>query len=246
MLLSACIAFVLAGTGAADDKRFRLAVPEELAQTGFLKYLLPRFSLKHGIGIETVGDGDAAVARLVGAPPGRPVFQAPEKLWHLRLSDPAPDSALRFADWLGSEIGRRTIAAFERDGVQSFRPPEAAPVAPENRAFDGDPAHGARIAERHCARCHVVRADERLKSIGSTPSFFALRTIADWDLRFASFYDRNPHPSFTAIEGVTGPFSDQHPPPIVPLVMSLDDLQALLAYVAQLPPADLGAPIRHQ
>ena len=56
----------------------------------------------------------------------------------------------------------------------------------------------------------------------------------------------NPHPAFTQVADVTPPFHEERPPPIIPVEMTLDDLQAILAYVAALEPADLGAPIRHQ
>ena len=70
--------------------------------------------------------------------------------------------------------------------------------------------------------------------------------MPNWDTRFETFHLLNPHPSFTQIENVTEPFDPTLPPPIVPLTMTLDDLDAILAYVAGLEAADLGAPIQSQ
>ena len=86
----------------------------------------------------------------------------------------------------------------------------------------------------------------RMKGIGSTPSFALLRALSDWPRRFEAFYVLKPHGAFTRIAGVTPPFPIDRPPPIAPVEMSLDELDAILAYVAQMEPADLGAPIRHQ
>jgi hypothetical protein len=85
-----------------------------------------------------------------------------------------------------------------------------------------------------------------MTGIGSTPSFSVLRSLPDWSDRFSVFYVLNPHPSFTVIDGVTPPFATNRPPPIAPVVLTLDDLEDVLAYVAGLKPADLGAPLRHQ
>jgi hypothetical protein len=85
-----------------------------------------------------------------------------------------------------------------------------------------------------------------MNAIGSTPSFFALRSLSDWEARFAAFFALNPHPSFTQVTGVTEPFAEDRPPPIVPITLSLEDLEAILAYVAALEAADLGAPLVHQ
>ena len=82
--------------------------------------------------------------------------------------------------------------------------------------------------------------------IGSTPSFFVLRALKDWDIRFQTFYSLNPHPSFTQIAEVTEPFPVDRPSPIVPVELTLDEFDAILAYVSALKPADLGAPLQLQ
>lgn len=231
---------------AQDPRSFRLAAPEALVETGFLRHLLPRFSLKHGIRITLVAPGDPAEAALTTGPDGQPVFQGPQAVWHFSAPPEAPEAVGRFADWLTSEVGVTTITAYLVDGQPLFsalKPKEAEAVA---IVFDGDPVLGEAVARQHCARCHVVDQNERMNAIGSTPSFFALRTLPNWENRFAGFYGLNPHPAFTVIEDVTDPFDPLRPPPIVPLVITLEELDALLAFAASVPLADLGAPIRHQ
>lgn len=56
----------------------------------------------------------------------------------------------------------------------------------------------------------------------------------------------NPHPAFTQVAEVTPPFDETRPSPIVPVEITLDELENILAYVAVLSPADLGAPLEHK
>jgi len=79
---------------------------------------------------------------------------------------------------------------------------------------------------------------------GSTPSFGALRARANWSDLFRAFYVKNPHPSFTQIEGVTEPFDPDHLPHIAPVTITEADLEAIVAFVATLKPKDLGQPVR--
>jgi hypothetical protein len=62
----------------------------------------------------------------------------------------------------------------------------------------------------------------------------------------SGFYLLNPHPAFTVVQDVTDPFDPNRPPPIAPIKVTLDQIDALLAYMQGLQPADLGAPIKHQ
>ena len=61
-----------------------------------------------------------------------------------------------------------------------------------------------------------------------------------------AFSDMKTHGAFTQVEDVTPPFDPLSPSPIVPVEMTLDDLDAILAYVWTIKPADLGAPIQSQ
>lgn len=244
-LAGACVQMTAGLAAAGDhDKSFRLFAPDDLMQSGFLKHLLPRFSLKTGVRIELTGDSaDAAIAT---GGTGIAVFQRGDTLWHLDQIGPAHAGVGRFLDWLASDIGRRTIAAYQPDQGPAFAPPQMAAAASVEITFDGDARQGAALSETHCGRCHVVRADRRMNSIGSTPSFFLLRSLPDWAARFQTFYVRRPHPAFSQIEDITQPFAAHLPPPIHPLEITVDDLSAILAYVSGLDPADLGAPLQFQ
>lgn len=226
----------------AQEKTFRLSAPDSLTETGFLKHLLPRFSLKTGIRISVVGAGEVAEASFGSE--GRPVFEGAGAIW--RFSHDETAHTKRFADWLGSDVGRRTIEAFKPDGTQLFsaeiRKEEVQVVV----SFDGDAKLGAELSLTHCGRCHVIGEINKQNGIDSTPSFAVLRTLSNWEDRFQAFFSLNPHPAFTQIEDVTEPFDPERPSPIVPLSITLDDLEAILAYVAKVEPADLGAPIQSQ
>jgi hypothetical protein len=73
-----------------------------------------------------------------------------------------------------------------------------------------------------------------------------MRSFTDWRARFEAFFALNPHPSFTQVDGVTEPFDISRPSPIAPVEITLDELDAILAFVSRIPPADLGAPIQYQ
>ena len=243
---------VLAGAGgltpgaARADEAVRLAVPPALVETGLLEYVLPRFSLKTGVRIAPVGLGEPAQIVLSPEADGPRVFTGPDATWRMGLTAPGHDGAARFADWLLSEIGQRTVTAFTRDGTAPFSLPAAQKVAVAPISYDGDPDTGRELSVEHCARCHAVSEATRMNAIGSSPSFFVLRAMRDWDTRFAGFYALNPHPAFTQVAEVTPPFPIDRPSPIVPVEITLEDLDAILAYVAGMAPAELGAPIRHQ
>lgn len=250
MFRAGLLALALALTGLpavqASAQDFRLSAPDVLIDSGLLKYVLPRFSLKTGVRIDLVEDGQTAEIVLEPDGDGTRVFTGPDATWRMRIRARDHAGAARFADWLTSEIGQRTVASYQVDGTAPFSRPaeEVAEVAAVT--FDGNAVAGKTLSMRHCGRCHVVSEENRMKAIGSTPSFFVLRTLADWDRRFQSFYVLNPHPAFTQVKEVTPPFPIDRPPPIIPVEMSLDDLEAILAYVSKIRPADLGAPLTHQ
>ncbi|SIS96787.1 hypothetical protein SAMN05421759_10817 [Roseivivax lentus] len=240
-LITVLCALLAGGPALAEaDKRFTLAAPAALEDSGLLDFLLPRFALKTATRI-TRG-ADPASADAVFGDGGAAVFEGPDRVWSLAVSDD-PD-AQAFADWLGSDIGRATVAAFTRDGRAPFSPELKVAVAVKALEFDGDAATGADLSLSLCGRCHVVGAINRMNSIGSTPSFGMLRTLPDWSRRFEGFYALAPHPAFTQIAEVTPPFDPRRPSPIAPVEMTLDELDDILAFVAAIPPADLGAPVQ--
>lgn len=246
ILVCLCLALaVLPRVVGAQDSDFRLAVPDALASTGFLDYLLPRFSLKTSVRIARVAEGDEADLVLNAQSRGVPVFQGPQSLWYIdRITETATTS--KFMEWLASDVGSRTIVGFQPDGASLFALPEVAEAKEVVRVRTGDPVEGEKLSLRHCGRCHVVNETNRMKAIGSTPSFGLIRTLEGWENRFETFYILKPHPSFTQVAGVTQPFDPARPPAIVPLQMTLADLEAILAFVAKIEPADLGAPLQSQ
>ena len=85
--------------------------------------------------------------------------------------------------------------------------------------------------------------ENRFGGIGSTPSFPALRAIPGWRDKFEAFWTLNPHPSFTQVVDITPPFDPDRPPHIAPVVITQEDLEAIVAYAASIEPKDLGAAV---
>lgn len=229
---------------AQENRAVRLHAPPALVETGLIKHILPRFTLKTRVRVELVEDVAAADIALGKA--GQPLFAGLDAVWHVNVSGDAPSGATRLADWLGSEVGANTVASYAPDGAALFGPPpEVADVAVEV-TYDGDALLGHEVSRAKCIRCHVVDEQTRGFGIDSTPSFMVLRTLGDWEERFYAFYTLNPHPSFTMIDGLTLPFPKNRPPPIAPVELTEEEVEAIVAYVAALQAADLGAPLDHQ
>lgn len=240
-LMSFCLSLLLIASPAAGQQTLGLAAPETVTRSGLLKYILPRFSLKTGI---RVVPDDAGPMVLATEPPGQPVFADADTLYYLRSGD--DPRQLRFAEWMVSDIGKRTIESFAPDGKPLYSAQIATERVETGPVFTGDAARGARLALRNCGRCHVIGPQNPMAGISSTPSFPALKALSDWAERFQTFYLRNPHPAIIQIEGITTPFGPERPPPIVPLEITPADLEALLAFVDSVPAADLGAPLQFQ
>ena len=211
-----------------------------MIETGFFQHLLPRFSLKTGVRITlTDAQGEAAIGDA-----GTPVFRQGDDVWHLAKADGPHTDA--FQKWLLSDVGKRTIEAFAPDGDEAFSADVTVAVAAKSAPIIGDAKLGERVSLKSCGRCHVVNDSNRMDAIGSTPSFALLRSFPDWQDRFEVFYVLRPHGAFTQVTEVTAPFADNLPSPISPIEVTLDDIDAILAYVATIAPADLGAPIQSQ
>lgn len=249
--LGLAAALMLAMAGAeAEERRITVAASPELIGSGLLKHMLPRFSLKTGIRaspapLEPGVGADVLVGPAVDG--GRPVFRGGDILYLARAAEgPRRAMAERFLDWLASDIGQRTVTSFAPDGKPLYEPMAGAEAEAQGPAVTGDAMAGERLALVHCGRCHVVGPKNRMAGIGSTPSFAMLRTLGDWERRFRAFFTLRPHPAFTQVPGVTPPFDEARPPPIAPLEITLDELDAILAYVAAVAPADLAEPLKYQ
>lgn len=227
---------------AADDRLVRLAAPEALVDTGVFRNILPRFTLKTRVRVELVGLDEGADAALGRA--GRPMFDALGKTWRMEVLSPDHPGTERFRDWLASDVGQRTLAAYSAPSGATFGPPTVAEAEVEEGEMTGDAVLGHAVSRAKCTRCHAVDEATAGAAFGSTPSFGVLRALGDWEYRFSAFYALNPHPSFTIITDLTEPFPEDRPPPIVPIELTLEEVEAVTAYVAAMPAADLGAPIQ--
>ena len=235
----------MAGAALAQGKTTTLYVAPDLIETGVIKFMMPRFMLKHGVRVTLVEDASAGAAALV-EDGQRAVFSKDGVTYGLTVSNADDVHMATFAEWLTGEVGQRTVLTYKRDGAEIFAPPVVTEAAVEATVFDGDATRGADLALTACGRCHVVGDANRMSGIGSTPSFAVLRSLADWEERFAAFYALNPHPAFTVIPDLTEPFDETRPSPISPVTLSLEELENILAYAATVVPADLGKPIAHQ
>ena len=101
-------------------------------------------------------------------------------------------------------------------------------------------APGEKLTLVNCGRCHVIGPRNRMGGISSTPSFMVIRTWENWEDKARAFWTLNPHPAFTQIEGVTPPFPPDRPSPIHPIALTPDDVDAIVAFMRTVEPADLG------
>lgn len=225
---------------AQEDKTFTLAAPAALTDSGLLTFILPRFSLKTQTRITLVDPGAPADARF--GDDGIVAFEGLDRVW--RFDAGADTDAQRFADWLRSDVGRRTVDSYQVDGAALFTSEVEVEQVVAPIIYEGDAARGEAVSLSHCGRCHVVSDKNRMNSIGSTPSFAVLRTLADWEDRFQAFYVLKPHGAFTQIKDVTDPFDPSRPSPIAAVEMTLDDLDNIMAFVQGIAPADLGGPVQ--
>ena len=246
LALAVCVIGMWPAFSSAQEKRFTLTASPELIESGAVKYILPRFSLKTGVRVSLVDSG--GVVTLSPGDAGTPVFQDPETgaVYRLVLTDQNDAFAVRFRDWITSEVGLRAVLGFKVNGKRRFAAVEAKAEVETAAQPTGDAALGEKLALRMCGRCHVVNKKNRFGGIGSTPSFGAMKNFKDWRQRFEAFWTLNPHPAFTQIEGVTPPFDKARPSPIAPLELTLDQVDAIMAFVIALPRKDLGGALIEQ
>ena len=107
-------------------------------------------------------------------------------------------------------------------------------LAAEPAAADAE--NGRALAERHCARCHVVGEFNPHGGIGSTPSLQWIKKLDDWRDRFRTFYIRRPHLAFVKVKGFA-PWT-KLPPYAEPVEISLEDADDIFAFIETLPVPD--------
>ena len=231
----------------AKEKQIYIAPVTELSTAQFIDYLIPRFSLKHNIKVRFSSENeipDVAISNVTGA---IPIFKNEKTIWFLNIvSDDSDSYAKRFSQWLTSEIGKKAIGNYQSDVGDRFSAHFDLPKSKQIYVTTVDVSLGRKLAAHTCGRCHATDKTNRMKTIGSTPSFAALRTFKDWRPRFDTFFTLNPHPSFTQIQNVTPPFDRKRPPPIEPISLTVGDLDEILEFVSQITPADLGLAVESQ
>ena len=99
---------------------------------------------------------------------------------------------------------------------------------------EGDPEAGRKIAEQHCARCHVVGDFNPMGGIGSTPSFQLLARRDDWLERIQTFYERRPHPVFVRVPGV--PRWTKLPSYVKEFEVTPENIDDVIAFIETLEP----------
>lgn len=234
--LAAALCALSPPAGAGETLNFTLSAPASLVESGLIRHLAVRFTLKTRRRAEMT-DGPADLT--IGAR-GVPVVARGDQLWRAQPTGENPAAQL-FVGWLTGEAGRATIAAFPAE--PPFAPPPEQAAAEEIPEFDGDPVLGEQLARTNCGRCHATGRGGGYGALDSTPSFAALRALPDWPGRFMAFYALNPHPAIMQVEGVSPPFDPDRPPPIHPVRLTQAQAEAIQAYAATVPAADLGAPV---
>ncbi len=229
-------------SGQEDGVRLRLA--PALQESGLVQFLRPRFSLKTGVAIQVVTDGANVVLDDQPIGDAKPVLARGDVVYYVSVDE--GKGAKRFADWLLSDVGQRTIEQFSPETGLPFAGAAGLATKAVDVVLEGNAARGETLSYQNCGRCHVIGTRNRMKGIGSTPSFALMRSFPDWQQRFGGFYTLNPHPSFSQIVDVTEPFDPARPPVINPLRLTNKDLDDILAFVSTIKPADLGAPLQTQ
>lgn len=97
-----------------------------------------------------------------------------------------------------------------------------------------DVSHGKKLAERYCARCHVVGDYNPMGGIGSTASLQWIKKLKDWRTRFRTFYARPPHLSFLRVKGVDNLRKANDPPYTAPITLTKQDTKDIFAFVETL------------
>jgi len=228
--------------GQEDGVRLRIA--PVLEDSGLVQFLRPRFSLKTGVQVQVVPEGGNVVLDGQADGTAKPVLARGDVVYYVSAGQ--GKGAKRFSDWLLSDVGQRTIEQFRPEAGLPFTGAAGMAEIAAEIPLEGDVVRGETLSYQHCGRCHVIGEKNRMKGIGSTPSFALMRTFPDWLPRFGGFYALNPHPSFSQIVDVTDPFDVSRPPVINPLELTLEELDDILAFVATVEPANLGASLQTQ
>ncbi len=97
---------------------------------------------------------------------------------------------------------------------------------------------GRKLAETHCARCHVIGDFNKFGGLGSTPSFQLLAGLKDGMERFRTFYGRRPHPAFVRVPDV--PKWSKAPAYAIEFTVTPESIEDILAFVDTIEKRDLN------
>ena len=245
----AALIVLIASQAFGQAREVTLTAPQALIDSGVLRHMLPRFTLKHRVRVTVVAGEDLtgeAHAGMVHGDTGRLVFRwaADDRAVRFQraegLDGEHAEWVTVFEDWLTSDVGENTLAAFNPDGAQMFLPGAEAVAIQQSGGASADTAAGEKLAFFHCGRCHVINKKNKYGGIGSTPSFGALRALPDWHDRFSAFWTLNPHPAFTQVDGITEPFHESRPPAIAPVELTLEEVEQIVEFATSIPAKDLG------
>ena len=62
-----------------------------------------------------------------------------------------------------------------------------------------------------------------------------MKRLADWQRRYAEFYILPPHPALVRIKDVSAERDDSRPAFVQEIVLSLEDVESILAFARTLP-----------
>jgi len=227
-----------------EPARVLIDLPSEMSDSGFAAHVLPRFQFRARIKlVPATPDQTAVVGFTKARGKGTPVLTARDgTVFSLRF--PKGNAAgQKLLKWFLSTPGKNAVASFPKGGPPLFSIYQAPTITEQNHLPEGNALLGSELALRHCGRCHVVDERNRMGGIGSTPSFGALRARDNWQTLFRVFWTEPPHPSFTLIPGMTDAFTSTRPAYISPVQLTLEQVDAIIAFVASIAPKDLGAPL---
>ena len=105
---------------------------------------------------------------------------------------------------------------------------------------------GEILVRAHCTRCHVVGNLNKYGGIDSTPSFGVIKSLPDWQDRFAAFWSLLPHPSVVQVDGLSLERPKGLPATTKQIFLDIDDVDGIQAYVKTLPVKDLGGGISYR
>tara|TARA_B000000532_G_scaffold44537_1_gene33611 strand:+ start:3694 stop:4470 length:777 start_codon:yes stop_codon:yes gene_type:complete len=223
-----------------------LHFPEELLMIEFDKHILPRFKFKTQISIKSKKTSENTDLSIDVKNEGISVFSDLNgivyKIEKITSDEIKLNKIEKFIDWLRSPSGISAIEGFQFNGTPMFKALKFEKQNEKEFVFEGDIKNGLLVSQKHCKRCHVVD-DNAFAGIDSSPSFHAMRSFEDWEERFRAFWTVSPHLNVISIKEVYDAGSKLSPVVIVPIELSLDDIDDILSYVSKIKPKDLGKPI---